>query len=308
MNSYSVKSPTPMPVKKSVKADLKETAFSFIIALIGYYLIIGIWNIFAAPFRALLMSDKKKLARTIKIALEKKEMRDRILFFSREVEYDEKLLQRVLVPVLDRDKDELDSDLMAVPTIYKKDCKLNYYLSEEFLDYLQHQVELHLKGSFNDQHRFLRTIRKYYPEFTPKFSVITSEIVSLMEEAKSVRLTKELIAEVSKATGLNIYDAQRFVYRNENNPEKFKVEFAIAKKYYSHCLSPTFWFCLNHGYDIGKVQSKQLDKILCWAGNEEMAVSLIEGKITKKDFESFLVNGNNCKESIIREYKKFMSR
>ena len=294
-----------MPAKKSASADLKETAFYFIFILAGYYLIMGIWKVLTNPLRALLTSDKTKLARTIKIAQEKKDRRDHILFHSREVEYNAERGQTVLLPIWDRDENALDSDLMAVPTIYDRDYNRKYYINEEFLDYLQQQVEMHLSSSFRDQHNFLRTIRKYYPEFTPKFSVIPSEIEALREEAKSARLTEELIAEVVKS-GIPDRIVKKLILRNADNPEGFKKDLAVAKKY-NPCLIETLLFCLDHGYSPDKEVVQQLDRVLMLK-SEEMAVSLVKGEITYEDFQTFDKKDPEHAGSTVREYKRFMAK
>jgi hypothetical protein len=221
------------PVKKSTAQDLKESAFYFIVIIGVYYLILGIWRIFTAPFRALFVSDQTKLNRKIEIAKEKKLLRDRILFHSREGEYVpvEKgscFRYYALTPV-PMEEDELDSKLMSVPTIYYKDIFGRYYISREFLDYLQHQLELHLQSSVGDQRKFLRTIRRLYPEFTPRFDTIESEIKDLMEESNAVVLTRQLITEMEKA-GIPNYVARAIVQKNGNDPEALKKEFILAKK------------------------------------------------------------------------------
>jgi hypothetical protein len=211
------------PAKKSAVADLKESVFYFAIIMILYYLIMGIWKILSAPFRAIFVTDRAKLERAIKVAKEKMSLRDRLLFYSRDGEDVEGFY--ILAPVEGRDEDDLDTELMCVPNIYLEDYKGKRYIGEEFLNYFEHQVELHLQAPWGRRHKFLQTINRLYPEFTPKFSVVLSEIESLREEARAARLSKELIDEMVKMN-ISKYDAKQLLLQNENDPENLMKEIA----------------------------------------------------------------------------------
>ena len=219
------------PAKRSAASELKEGVFYFAIIMVVYYLIVGIWKILTAPFRAIFETDRIRLDRAIKIAKEKMSLRDRLLFHSRDGKDVRESVHTIymLAPVEGRDKDDLDTELMYVPNIYLENYKGKRYISEEFLNYFEHQIELHLQCSWGRRHKFLHTVDRLYPEFTPKFSVMLSEIEALREEAKAARLSKELIDEISNR-GVSKYDARQLLLQNENDPEKLMKEIILLKR------------------------------------------------------------------------------
>jgi len=84
----------------------------------------------------------------------------------------------------------LDSDMRWAPEVYDFDHKI----CNEFLRYLEVQVNLH-KGRL-ESGRFLKTIRKYYPEFEAKFSSVELAIEGLrrrnVKDAQRTAIKAEL--------------------------------------------------------------------------------------------------------------------
>jgi hypothetical protein len=218
---------TPMPAPKSASANLKEGIISFAIIMILYYLIMAVWNILVAPFRAIFETESTKLARDIKIAKDKKGSRDAKLFYQRGIAYTDDNFNRILNPI---ECDELDTELVGVPNVYLQDCLKENHINGAFLDYFKNQVELHQTCPWGRRHRFLMTIRNFYPEFTPKFSVIPSEIEALREDAKAGEAVNELQAEMMKK-GVKDYIAVSIIRDFGNDPEAFKKELADWASY-----------------------------------------------------------------------------
>jgi len=215
------------PAKKSASTELKESILYFVIIMVVYYLIMGIWNILVAPFRAIFETSRTKLERDIRIAKEKKARRDFQLFHLRGSTVDT-LYNHILNPV-ERDENDLDTELTGVPNVYLKCYADQTHINMAFLDYFENQVELHLMSSWGRRHRFLRTIRDLYPEFTPKFSVIPSEIEAMREDAREGELVNELVDEIVKK-GVSCSRAEEIVKDFGNDPEGFKKELAQAVK------------------------------------------------------------------------------
>lgn len=95
----------------------------------------------------------------------------------------------------------LDSDLRWAPEVYDDDHKI----CNEFLRYLEVQVNLHEGRS--EAGRFLKTIRKYYPEFEAKFSSIKLAIEGLRRrnvKAAQRAAIKEELAQAGIPAGIAV--------------------------------------------------------------------------------------------------------
>jgi hypothetical protein len=193
--------------------------------MIVYYLIMSIWKILTAPFqaffRAFFETEKSKIDRDIRIAKEKVAKREWLLI-DRGTAFIDDNCNSIMNPV-DIGKNDLDTDLMGVPNVYLKDCLGKAHINDAFLSYFENQVELHLTCPWGRRHKFLRTIRELYPEFTPRFSVISSEIKTLREDAQEGKLIEELYKEVRKM-GVDKLTTTSLIEKYGDDPKKFKEE------------------------------------------------------------------------------------
>jgi hypothetical protein len=209
------------PAKKSAASELKESIISFAIVMILYYLIIGIWRIFTAPFRAIFETERSKIDRAVKIAKEKLAKREWLLL-DRGTAYIDDNSNSIMNPI-EIGEDELDTDLMCIPNVYLRDRIGNAHFNEAFLNYFENQVALHLKCPWGRRHKFLLTIRNLYPEFTPKFSVLPSEIKVMRDDAKEGCLVNDLYQAVQKM-GLNSLTTECLIKNYGNDPDQFKKQ------------------------------------------------------------------------------------
>jgi hypothetical protein len=307
-----------MPAKKSASEEFKENMFYFVIIVGVYYVLVGIWKIITAPFRALLVSNETKLDRAIEIAKEKKKAREEI---RRRYKNDpnnmlEQCVKRFNNPEVWawddnasmyrqwykqwRDGELLDTTLLWAPDVYRVDFNKKNVINSEFLDYFSKQVTLHMKNTHLARHNFLRTVRNYYPEFTPKFSLFYAEIKELREHAKSADL-KERLVEVIVQKGLPKDIAIELIRRNEDDPETLKKEIVQMKKnleYHCKYYENTLWFFLDNDYDPEGPLAETYNLILNQIGSEEIAKSLIKGRITVDEL-------NDCVQDAVKVYPDY---
>ena len=181
--------------------------------------------------------------------------------------------------------------MIYAPEVYIVEDK-NYteiLFNEKFLDYLSNQVDNHILLGVRDRAVFLRTIREYYPEFTPKLPIMRGEIKDVRERNKKSFLKLELEREIEKR-GIPDYLSEDLITEGIT-AEELKRNIAISKKclekgYHSRmCL-----FCINNDFDPDHVLASTVDKILNTIGkdSEGIALALVNGHITPEEFEHIL--------------------
>lgn len=202
--------------KKSVGEQVMTDLIMVIIVSSLIYVICGFFKVLFWPLRYLFMSAERINHEDIMKAMKKVWKRRDYIERVREDPNDpmnEYLARFVKNPksyANDPDNDEylkwylmwrdgkvLDSRLRWIPDVYVKENDENR-LNLEFVNYLEIQYQLHTEANLIHKHCFLSTIRKYFPEVTPKMSVMETEIEELKDRAKAKLLKKELRDEIRK--------------------------------------------------------------------------------------------------------------
>jgi len=286
------------PPKKTAADQVKEGIFNYVLALVLYFIIAGIAKVLITPFQILFMTDRQKFAS--KLARSKEKIERRIV---RRQLYEEdpnnmmtQHLERKIHPENYIGEESsiyqdwfmnlksgklLDSDLKWAPEIYKGDG-----INESFLNYLSRQIKLHKGSSVGDQYRFLKTIRNFYPEFTPKYSVLISEIEGFYEKLTAKNLDKEL-KDVVLSGGIPEDLAEELIRDNPSSKE-LKEAIVAAKKILAKGYgSEMVRFCLKHNYDLdtNEALSDTINSILKHFNNEAAVLAIIRG-----DFELSTLN------------------
>ena len=162
---------------------------------------------------------------------------------------------------------------------------MNRGYNPEFLDYLSRQVELHVhNGNWRERRAFRTTIRYLYPEFTPKLSVIPSEIEEMREKVTEKGLRDELISEVVKK-GISEYLVEEVI----KDPKHIKERMVLAKKCSEKKYSlEMYQFCLKYNYDPDDEYSETVGMILDTHEVEEFPAAFVRGKITLQEVYEIL--------------------
>ena len=234
-----------VPIYKPAKKTIQEQFTGYVVFFVIVY---GIWIVLEAilkalffPIKVLITSDKEKFEAQVKANQKKillrRDVRQQYAseaanpfcqyverFKIHPEEYrsdpDNKYYQDWFAAL--QNGTILDSKLVWAPEVYSIDTCDNVEVTRDFLDYFSNQVEMHLQSSFPTKIAFLRTVRAMYPEFTPKFSVMLSEIQNLSEKVKAQELRTELIeAIVSKGIPATLANAFINISSDVNDIKKF---------------------------------------------------------------------------------------
>ncbi|MBE3087013.1 MAG: hypothetical protein IMZ64_12450, partial [Bacteroidetes bacterium] len=195
MKHYQV----PVPKKKTIGEQAADTLVYLVVCGTIYYLLTLIAKIFIAPFKILFMSDRGRFAAKLERARAKIRTREVV-----RMEFDmsegnpmfQYLVRFKQAPDCYRNDPDnemyrkwfeslkngtiLDTELCWAPDVYVKTPTGSMY-NRDFLNYFSRQFDLHGAADLKSKVKFMRTIRKFYPEFTPRFSAIPGELKDLYE-------------------------------------------------------------------------------------------------------------------------------
>jgi hypothetical protein len=290
--------PVPAPVK-SAGEQAKDTLVYLVICLVLYYFLTLLAKVFIAPFKYLFMTDRARFA--VKIARSKAKIQARKaareLFDTSEANPMYQYLVRFKYASADYKGDPenakyqkwfeslkngtiLDTGLLWAPEVY-----LNGTYNEDFLDYFSRQYNLHKVADLKTRIRFMETIRKFYPEFTPRFSVISTELNDLYERLRSKKLHNEL-AEVISKSGIPMELAKEIVSKDMSS-DQIKSAIRTVQK-----CKAVGWgnagckFAVKHGYNPDEHEdyfNEAVNNIIEYAKNEDIALALIRGDISAEE-------------------------
>lgn len=185
----------PVP-KKSWSEQATEDLVFVAITIFLVYVITGLFKVLFWPLRYLFMTSGQIELEDLERAKQKIEQRGEYLKACREDPSDW-IYQFRKNPenpeymewyILWRDGKLLDSKLRWAPDVYV-DGKFN----KEFLWYLQIQLNHHHRASWANKTCFRSTIRKYFPEVSPKFAEMQGDIEALLERVKIHEAEAELL-------------------------------------------------------------------------------------------------------------------
>ena len=170
-----------------------------------------------------------------------------------------------------------DPELRWAPEVYEQSANTRK-LSVRFLDYLGTQVEL---AESQDTGSFLKTIQKYYPEFTPSLGTMKKEIDELRGREKHLVQRESMVAELNKA-GIP-EEVAIALGALKLDKEELRVRVALARKW------------TEKGYDSNVVKLLALhnvsDEDIAAIANTldgmeidpQIAVDLFEGRLYLED-------------------------
>ena len=197
---------------KSLSEQFRE-GITFII--IGSFILYYIGMFFEFLFRPLLSSgsaketekrlrDKirqKQIARETKRAFYKNDVNDPIYQFKlRFIEKPDKYKNDPDTQIYNdwfqewKNGNILDSDLRWAPDVYDDSNEIR----KNFIDYMKIQFNLHKKESFFKRFIFIKTISKYYPEFTASMSGLEEDLYHYDSEITKNNLQRQLRKEINK--------------------------------------------------------------------------------------------------------------
>jgi len=299
----------PEPKKHTAGEQVKDTLIYLIVAGTIYYIIVLIARVVTAPFRILFMTDKQRFqARLDKDRAKIKARRlMRAAFDASEANpmYQYLLRFKYSPEQFKNDPDNgfykswfedlkkgtlLDTHLVWAPDVYGMSVVGTRMMNESFLDYFSQQFDLHENASLGDKIRFMGTIRKFYPEFTPKFSVIPSELADLRARLQSRKLHNELL-EVISGSGVPLDLAESLVNKDMSSAE-IKASIRVMQK----CLARKYGkamcqFCVKHNFNPDLHEdyfSDAVNNILEHTQNEEMALALIRGDMGPEEIDTIV--------------------
>jgi hypothetical protein len=326
--------PPPEPKRKSIGEQAQDTIVYLIAVVAIYSILVFMVKIITAPFRILFMTDKQRFAAQLEKARAKIVAREcarkvyelsesnpmaqylsRFKYFPEQYNGDtENETYRVWFDNLKKGT-VLDSGLYWAPDVYEVSEEGTKEYSVDFLDYFSRQVEFIKEAPLGAQLKFVRTLQKYYPEFTPNLSVIPSELKDFYERVHSQNLHKELV-NVIVGSGIPWDLAEGLV--NENlSPADLKAAIRLLQKcaVKKYCKAMSL-FCVRYKFnpDLEKDYfSNSVNNILKHTGNEEMAQALIRGDVKAGELTQMFnkaTEGADNKEEILalvsRDFFKLM--
>lgn len=298
MNNYRKPYRIPETRQKTTGEKIKEDIIFVIAGVVIYYLIVCTFKAIFSPLRYLFASDKELYAEDERVALAKIDARKKI---RQDYEYNENGMLNQYIERFQKnpqkykgDSDNeiyqewyealkngtlLDSCLEWAPEVYVEDVVFNRSPNPEFLAYLGRQVSLHAhQAKFGERHTFLKTIRKFYPEFTAKLKVIPSQIEEMQEQVTSTKLREELVSEVMKK-GVSRGFVDQIL--EDEDAGKIAANIGIARVCSENDYCPEmFKYCVTHGYNPDDSDlSKTVNNILHVLQVEELATVLINDTI-----------------------------
>ena len=270
--------------KKSIGESAKESAVQFMwvvgIFAVLYFLFRGL----TYPIRMLLRSDREKLDRELERVREKVQARKLVRESYRSDtndpinKYGTAEAERLIADL--RDGKIVDTELRWAPEVYEDQPEL--VMSTAFLDYFTRQLNLCRVAGYKVKVAFLKTIRNYYPEFTPKYSVLESEVANYREELRTEQLYAELIALiVSKGVPA---DLARSLVESGMSVENIQELIVPIKRFVAAGCSPEFiGLCLSKGI-LPDNPNLELGSLLLEAyENEDIALAAVKGDLTVAD-------------------------
>lgn len=288
------------PPKKSIGEQVMEDLVMLAIISFLVYVICGFFKVLFWPLRYLFMTAEEIDQEDIKKALEKKWARTAYLNQMREDptdpmnEYLDRFVRNPEQFADDPDNDEylkwyliwregkvLDSRLRWAPDVYLNEDEKNY-LNIEFVNYLEIQYKLHLRAGWSSRHCFLDTIRKYFPEVTPRFSAMEFEIEELKERAKT-RLLKRELAEELRKLGLPEHISEA-LSKQKINGKELLTKAKVVKR----CIEYGFeeraaLFIANKGYEPDGEIAQIANHLLSKGCPEYLAEPFLDGNIDKDE-------------------------
>jgi len=279
---------------KTAGEMVKDYIFYAIVIGVVYFLITSVLKVLVAPFRILFLSDRQRFEARLEKARAKVCARE-LAREDYETSEDNPMVQyiarfKVCPEKYRNDPDNetylqwyedlkngvlLDSELLWAPEIYVKDSSGENQYNQEFLDYLSRQLDLH-EGSrdFGARVLFLKTIRRFYPEFTPKFSVMASEIADLNGRICTRNINSEVVQAIQKK-GVSQKMAKNLVGKSAN-------EIVGAVDIIRKCQALGYGeamgaFCVKYGFNPEHELAAGVDSILKATQNEELAKTLANG-------------------------------
>lgn len=288
------------PPKKSVGEQMMEDLFTIAIVSFIIYVICGFFKILFYPVTWLFKTSRELHEEDIQKALQKKQAREQYLLQIRSDPNDPMnvYLERFTEnpeeykgdPLNDdylewylhwRNGDILDSRMRWAPDVYVKINGKNT-INGEFARYLEIQYELHKEAGWASRHCFLQTIRKYFPEVTPKMSVMWDDIEALKDRAKTRELKAELSDEIRKF-GISEEVSEQLCNQNISGKEIMKKARVIKKcieRGYSQSAS---LFIANQGYKPDSEKAEGANELLNNGCPDFVAEEYIEGNITDEE-------------------------
>jgi hypothetical protein len=330
MKHYQV----PEPRRKSVGEQMADTLLYLIICGTVYYLLTLIAKVFIAPFKFLFMSDRDRFAAKLERSKAKVQARElaRVEFDTSEenpmVQY---LLRFRQAPENYRNDSEnntyrkwfealkkgtiLDTELQWAPDVYVKTSTGKMY-NEDFLNYFSRQFDLHETANVKSKIKFMNTIRKFYPEFTPKFSAIPFELKDLYERLHSKKLNAELV-EAIHGNDVPLELAKDLV-KDGVSAGKIKSSIHLVRK----CRAIGWGdagcrFAAKHDYDPDEHEdcvNEAVNNIMEKVQNEKIALAMLRGDIGPQELNDLIQkamrgNGGGYEEllgNIDRDFMSFM--
>jgi hypothetical protein len=312
MKHYQV----PEPKKKTIGEQAADTLVYLIVCGTIYYLLTLIAKVFIAPFKILFMSDRARF--TAKVERSKARVRAREIArmefdMSEENPMFQFLVRFKQAPENYRDDPDnemyrkwfealkngtiLDTELRWAPDVYAKTSTGSMY-NEDFLNYFSRQFDLHEAADLKSKVKFMRTLRKFYPEFTPKFSAIPEELKDLYERLHSKKLQGELVEVIQKG-GVPEQLAIGMVQKGVS-AGKIKDSIRIVKK----CRALGWCdagceFAAKHGYDPDEHEdylNETVNNILDKLENETIALAIIHGDVRPQELDGLIKRAMKCSE------------
>lgn len=300
--------PLYKPAKKSIGEQISAYVVFFILVYGIWFVIASFFKMLFYPFYALITSDKEKFLEKVK---------ENKLKVAKRIQYRKDFMvnpENPFFQYVERFKvrpDEyknsssnqyyqdwyasfqngtlLDPKLSWAPEVYEELKCGDLRISQAFLDYLSNQVQLHMKVSFPKQLAFLKTIREMYPEFTPKFSVIISEIKNNQEQAKSQALQYELI-EAIMAKGITRGLAKEFLNLSQDANEIKRYIFIAKAALERGFTEETCLFCIKKDFSPNDPFAEDMDGIIR-LNVGFVADSYFRGDINQKEAENIINSG-----------------
>lgn len=313
----------PPPVKKSAGEQIADTLVYLVVCLAIYYLLVLLAKVFIAPFKFLFMSDRARFAD--KLVRSKAKIRDRELARDNYDTSEANPMYQYLVRFKyapseykgDPDNAKyqewfedlkngvvLDTELRWAPDVYS-----NGTYNEDFLDYFSRQLDLHGKTDLKTKIRFMRTVRKFYPEFTPRFSMIPAELNDLYERLRSKKLKGEL-AEVISKSGVPAGLAKKIVKDGMSSSEVKAAVRTIQKCRAIGWSEASCALAVKHGYNPDEHEdyfNEAVNNIVENTKNEEAALALIRGDISAEELTAIAKKAMNESEDTAELLENFSS-
>lgn len=288
---------------KSAGQQVKETLIYLIAVAIIYYAVVYTVKIITAPFRILFMSDRQRFAGQVERA--KAKVRARALareaYDTSEANpmYQYLLRFKVSPEQFKNDSDNkvyqewfenlkngmlLDSDLNWAPEVYEKVYGENV-LNGGFLDYFSQQYDMHLVAGLRAKLRFMRTIQKFYPEFTARFSVIPSELADLRARLQNQKIRAEILGFM-EGSGVPLEIAEMLI-REKTSAADIKAAIRVVQKCQARNYGVAMCrFCVEHKFNPEQHEGhivETVNNILENTQNEAMALAMVRGDIKPEE-------------------------